>query len=235
MTTERQLRLDMVAVGRLLYEKNLIVATDGNVSIRLPRGRLLSTPSGANKGLMKPADLIITDMKGKKISGPGKPTSELRLHLAIYEARPDVAAVVHAHPPVATAFTVAGVSLADFVIPEAVFTLGSIPTSEYATPASEQGPLVIKKLIHSCDAVILDRHGAVTCGPDVWDAFKKMEKVEHAALVNWYARQLGKVKVLPPDEVEKLMAIHDEMGLPGRMTVLVTRPAKSRRAKPRKK
>lgn len=235
MKTERQLRQDMVAVGRLLYEKNLIVATDGNVSIRLPRGRLLSTPSGANKGLMKPADLIITDMKGRKISGPGKPTSELRLHLAIYEERPDVAAVVHAHPPVATAFTVAGVSLSDCVIPEAVFTLGSIPTSDYATPASAQGPLVIKKLIHSFDAVILDRHGAVTCGPDVWDAFKKMEKVEHTALVNFYARQLGAVKILPPDEIEKLKAIHDEMDLPGRTTILVSCPAKPRRAQRRKK
>jgi L-fuculose-phosphate aldolase len=234
MKTERQLRLDMVAVGRLLYEKNLIVAADGNVSIRLPRGRLLSTPSGANKGLLKPADLIITDMKGRKISGLGKPTSELRLHLAIYEERPDVGAVVHAHPPVATAFTVAGVSLADCVIPEVVFTLGSIPTSEYATPASADGPLVIKKLIHKYDAVILDRHGAVTCGPDVWDAFKKMEKVEHAALVNWYARQLGAVKTLPPAEVEKLMAIHDEMGLPGRMTVLVSSAA-ARRVKRRRK
>ena len=231
MKTERQLRLDLVAVGRLLYEKNLIVAADGNVSIRLPRGRLLSTPSGANKGLLRPSALIITDLHGKKISGPGKPTSELRLHLAIYEERPDVGAVVHAHPPVATAFTVAGVSLADCVIPEVVFTLGSIPTSEYATPASAQGPVVIKKLIHNYDAVILDRHGAVTCGPDVWDAFKKMEKVEHAALVNWYARQLGAVKTLPPAEVEKLMAIHDEMGLPGRMTVLVSRSAPRRRKK----
>ncbi len=216
MKTERQLRLDMVAVCQVLYDKNLTIATDGNVSIRLPRGRILATPSGVSKGFIKPTDLIITDLKGKKISGgPGKPTSELRLHLAVYEERPDVFAVIHAHPPVATALTIAGFPLADGVIPEVIATLGSIPTSDYATPASEQGPLVIKKLIHDHNAVILDRHGAVTCGNDVWDALRRMEKVEHAALINFYARQLGKVKTLPVAEVRKLMDRHNEFFRPG--------------------
>ncbi len=216
MADESQRRRDVVAVGRVLYEKDLAIATDGNISVRLDDERLLTTPSGVCKGMLEADGLVVTDMAGRCLSG-GKPSSELRLHLAVYEARPDVRAVVHAHPPVATAFTVAGIGLDEPVLPEVVFTLGAIPTARYATPSSAQGPEVVRELIGDHDAILLDHHGAVTCGPDVWDAQKKMEKVEHAARTVLAARQLGRVRVLPPDEVQRLVGVHEQLGLPGRV------------------
>jgi len=220
MPSERQLREDIVEVGRMMYEKNLAVATDGNISVRMSEGRILTTPSGVSKGHMAPEDLIVTNMKGKKLSGERNPSSEIRLHLAIYEKRADGMAVVHGHPPIATAFTIAGLSLAQCVIPEVVFTLGSIPTTDYATPTSEEGPKVIQDLIENHDAIVLDRHGAVTMGKDVFDAYRKLEKVEHCAEVTLAARQLGQVKTLTPDEIRRLMDVREDLGLTGRATLV---------------
>jgi len=203
----------------MMYGKNLVVATDGNISVRLSEDRILATPSGVSKGHMKPEDLIVTDMKGKKLSGERNPSSEIRLHLAIYGKRTDGMAVVHGHPPVATAFTIAGLSLAQCVIPEVVFTLGSIPTTDYATPTSAEGPTVIQELIENHDAIVLDRHGAVTVGKDVFDAYRKLEKVEHCAEVTLAARQLGQVKTLTPDEIRRLMDVREQLGLTGRATL----------------
>ena len=214
-----ELRAAIVRIGRLMYEKNLAVAADGNISVKIHEHELLTTPSGLCKGMMTPDDLVVTDRQGNLISGRGKPSSELRLHRAIYDARPDVAAVIHAHPPFATAFTIAGVSMAAPVLPEVVFTLGSIVTSRYATPASSQGPEVIRDLIGGHDAILLDHHGAVTCGADLWDAYKKMEKVEHAAMTLLYARLLGRVNALPPEEVAALAAVRAQLNLPGRFTL----------------
>jgi len=219
MPSESQLRQEIVEAGRMMYEKGLVVATDGNISARLGENRILATPSGVSKGHMKPEDLIITDMKGKKLSGERNPSSEIRLHVAIYEKRDDGMAVVHGHPPVATAFTIAGMSLAQCVIPEVVFTLGSIPTTDYATPTSEEGPKVIQELIEKHDAIILDRHGAVTVGKDVFDAYRKIEKVEHCAEVTLAARQLGQVKTLTPDEIRRLMDVRSKLDLSGKATL----------------
>lgn len=219
MRSERQHRLEIVEVGRMMYEKNLVVATDGNISVRMDEDRIITTPSGVSKGHMKPEQMIVTDLKGAKISGERNPSSEIRLHLAVYEKRPEVRAVVHGHPPRATAFTIAGLSLAQCVIPEVVFTLGSIPTSAYATPTSEEGPKVIKELIEKHDAIILDRHGAVTVGTDVFDAYRKLEKVEHCAEVTLAARQLGQVKTLTPEEIRKLMDVREKLCLAGKATL----------------
>lgn len=214
-----KLRADVVRIGQLMYEKNLAVAADGNISVLINDHQLLVTPSGLCKGLMTDDDLVITDRQGNVLHGNGKPSSELRLHRAIYDARSDVGAVIHAHPPFATAFTVAGVSLAEAVLPEVVFTLGSIATSRYATPAGSQGPEVIRDLIEGHDAILLDHHGAVTCGSDLWDAYKKMEKVEHAAMTLLYARLLGRVKPLPESEIATLAEVRKQLNLPGRFTL----------------
>ncbi len=214
-----ELRADVVRVGRLMYEKNLAVAADGNISLKVSENELLTTPSGLCKGLLTEDDLVVTDREGNLRHGSGKPSSELRLHRAIYDARPDVGAVIHAHPPFATAFTIAGVSMAAPVLPEVVFTLGSIVTSRYATPASGQGPEVIRELIESHDAILLDHHGAVTCGVDIWDAYKKMEKVEHAAQTLLWARLLGKVQQLPAAEVALLAEVRSQLNLPGKFTL----------------
>jgi len=213
---EQALREEMIQVCRLLYQKNLIAAVDGNVSARLGESYLLTTPSGLCKGLMRPEDLVVTDLSGQlapeEVAPHNglKPSAELRLHLEIYRQRPDVCAVVHAHPPITTALTVAGVSLAPCVLPETLVTLGTILTTEYATPTSAQVPVVVRELIQDHDALVLDRHGAVTVGRSLIDAYAKMEKVENTAVVIATARLLGRVKTLPVEEVRRLSARRSE-------------------------
>ena len=213
---EHALRQEMIQVCRLLYQKNLIAAVDGNVSARLGESYLLTTPSGLCKGLMQPEDLVVTDMVGHLAPedvaprNGFKPSAELRLHLEIYRQRPDVCAVVHAHPPITTALTVAGVSLAPCILPETLVTLGTILTTEYATPTSAQVPMVVHELIREHDALVLDRHGAVTAGKSLIDAYAKMEKVENTAVVIATARTLGRVKTLPVEEVRRLSARRSE-------------------------
>jgi len=218
---DRTIGGSIVQVCRLMYARGLIAATDGNVSARLDAERLITTPSGQCKGLLTVEDLIITDMSGRQLrpragSNGLRPSAELRLHLEVYRQRKDVNAVVHAHPPITTALTVAGVSLAPCILPETLVTLGTIVTTEYATPTSAQGPEVIRDLILDHDALVLDRHGAVTVGAGVLDAYAKMEKVENTAVVLATARQLGKVKTLPLDEIRRLTAMRRAYLGPGR-------------------
>jgi L-fuculose-phosphate aldolase len=213
--TELDLRKAICEVGRRLYAKNLVAATDGNISVRLGPSRYLATPSGVSKGFMQPNDLLIADGKGNRLSGNGKVTSEFTTHLAAYEERPDIHAVVHAHPPKAIGFTLAGISLAECVLPEVVYSIGGVPTSSYATPATPEGAEAIRGLIRMCDAVMLDRHGALTAGKDVYDALFKMEKIEHAAESLLIARLLGRVRTLGPDEIEKLYKVRESYGVSG--------------------
>jgi L-fuculose-phosphate aldolase len=210
--TELEIRKAICEIGRLMHMKNLVAATDGNISVRLGADRYLCTPSAVSKALMQPNDMIVCDGHGKKISGEGKVTSEFRTHIACYEERPDISAVVHAHPPKAIGFTLADASMAECVLPEVVCTIGGIPTTEYATPATAEGSEVIRELIRQCDAVMLDRHGAVTVGPNVYDAYFKMEKIEHAAESILTAHLLGKVRRLDPKEVQKLATVRGQYG-----------------------
>lgn len=217
---EAALREEIVRVCRLLWEKDLVAASDGNASVRLGHDRLLVTPSGLSKGFLSASDVVVTDMKGKAMrsfhdGAKRTATSEIALHLEVYRQRPDVRAVLHAHPPVATAFTIAGISLAQCVLPEVVVNLGSIPTTAYATPSTVAGAEVIRDLIRDHDALILDRHGTVTVGPTLFDAYMKLEKVEHLARITLAARQLGRVGLLPQEEVRKLVEMRrQKLGLP---------------------
>jgi L-fuculose-phosphate aldolase len=218
---EAAFRDEIVRVCRLLWEKDLVAASDGNASIRLSPDRVLVTPSGLSKGFLAAADVVLTDMDGKPVQSfyrgdaRRKPTSEIILHLEVYRQRPDVRAVLHAHPPIATAFSIAGVSLAQCVLPEVIVNLGSIPTTAYATPSTAEGAEVIRDLIHDYDALILDRHGTVTVGPNLFDAYMKLEKVEHLASITLTARQLGRVGLLPQEEVRRLVEIRrQKLGLP---------------------
>lgn len=214
--TELDLRKAICEAGRRLYAKNLVAATDGNISVRLGPNRYLCTPSGVSKGFMAVNDLIVADAKGHKISGDGKVTSEFTTHLAAYEERPDMNAVVHAHPPKALGFTIAGLSLADCVLPEVIYTIGGIPTADYATPATPEGAVAIRDLIKKCDALMMDRHGALTVGVNVFDALFKMEKIEHAAESLLTARLLGNVRRLEGPEIEKLYKVREAYGVSGR-------------------
>jgi L-fuculose-phosphate aldolase len=175
--SEDEARRQIVEVCSRIYARGWITATDGNVSILLGPDRVLATPTGVNKGTLKEADLIVTDMSGTKIKGTRPPSSELRMHLAAYESRPDVRGVVHAHPTNCIAFSLAGVSLAQCLLPEIVFTFGSIPTTAYTTPTTEEVPREIKKWLKDFDAMILDRHGSLTVGADVFAAYDKLERM----------------------------------------------------------
>ena len=217
--TEQAWREEIVRVCRLLHEKGYAVATDGNVSVRLSKNRILSTPSGFSKGFLAPEQLVVTDLEGRKIpshepaSRELEPTSELLMHLEAYRQRPDIGAVIHAHPPICVALSIAGISLARCLLPEVVVTLGLIPTAEYATPASAEGPGAIRDLIAKHDALIIQRHGTLTVGKDPFDAYLKLEKVEHLAHVTLILRQLGRETPLSPAEVAKLLRMRREKGL----------------------
>lgn len=213
MHTERELRAEVAKICRLMYEKDFVAASDGNVSVRLSKNRLLTTPSGLSKGFLTPDQLVVTNFAGEKLSGKLKPSSEIRMHLCVYEERPDINAVIHAHPPLCTAFSIAGVSLAKCILPEVVLTLGSVPTTRYATPTTAEGPEVVKEHIKDYDAIILDRHGSLTVGEDLMSAYMKLEKIEHAARVTLYARQLGNVNLLTKDQIQKLHRARKELGL----------------------
>ncbi len=201
------LRKGLVQAGKLLYQKNFVVAAEGNISIKLDKDRILITPSGLNKGFLSENELVVVDSSGKKISGFLNPSSELKMHLAVYKKRPEVKAVVHAHPPYVTALTVAGESLEKYFLPEAVFSLDKVPLASYATPTTEEVPQVIENLIARSDTILLKNHGVLTCGKDLRDALFKMEIVEKIAQIYSIARSLGKIDYLTDQQVQKLEQI----------------------------
>ena len=204
MRSEQQLRDEIIQVGRFMFDKGWIAANDGNITTRLGHNRLLATPTGISKGLMHADDLIVCDLKGEKLCGQRECTSELAMHLTIYQLREDVRSVVHAHPPVATGFAAAGRALDMALLPEVVISLGSVPLSDYGlpgTPALTEGML---PYIPKYDALLMANHGAVTYGEDVFQAFHRMETVEHFARITLVAELLGGAKVLPKVEVQKL-------------------------------
>lgn len=204
MVPERRLREELIKFSHLVYERNLLVAMDGNLSALLSDNEVICTKAGCHKGFLTDDDLVVIDRKGNKLRGSGKPTSEIHMHLACYDERPDVRAVIHTHPPIAIAFTIANVSMAQCVLPEVVLTLGSVPTVEYATTGTHTLADKIRPYIREHDAILMDRHGAVCLGKDLLHAFCNLETVEHTALITKTARDLGHVKHLPPGEAEAL-------------------------------
>ena len=204
---ETQLRKQMIQIAHLCYQRNLLVALDGNLSVKLPSGQILCTRAGCHKGLLTDDDLVIIDMKGKMLRGQGQPTSEMAMHLACYRARPDIKAVVHAHPPISVAFTIANISLARCILPEVVLTLGSIPTIDYETTGTGALASRVGDAILNHDAILMDRHGAVCVGTSLLEAFCRLEVMEHTALITKTARDLGAVKELPPEEAVKLRSM----------------------------
>ena len=205
--TPSGLKKDIVRICHALAAKDYVSAMDGNVSARLPDGNVLATRTMVHKAFITEDDLVVVDLEGKKVSGRGQPTSEMSLHLAAYKHRPEVMAVVHAHPPTAVAFTIAGESLAHCVLPEVVLTLGQIHTVPYETTGTHALSIAVGEILKTYDAVMMDRHGAVCVGVDLIDAFGKLEKVEHTAMITHRARQLGNVKSLPEEEVARLHAL----------------------------
>src|SRR4029453_15939262 len=178
---ETQFRADIVEIGRRLWTRGYVASNDGNISVRIGPDRLLMTPASVSKGFMTPDMMVVTDLSGALVSGaPGrKPSSEIKMHLVAYRERPDVGAVVHAHPPLSTGFAVAGIPLDRAVLAEVVTTLGSIPIADYATPSTKELPEAVRKYVKAHDGMLLANHGALTLGTDLFAAYYKMETIEH--------------------------------------------------------
>jgi L-fuculose-phosphate aldolase len=205
-STETRLRRDLVEVCRRLHDRRLIGAGEGNVSCRLGPDRLLVTPSGASKGHLRPAELAVVDLQGRQIRGRGRPSTELLMHLAAYAARPDVGALVHAHPLAAVAFTVAGVAPPNDILPEAVLVLGRIAVAPFATPGTDEVPRSLSPFWKGHDVILLERHGALALGRDLFQALDRMETLERVCEVAARARALGSCEPLPARAVEKVIA-----------------------------
>lgn len=213
MTAEQQARADIVEVGRRLWERGYVASNDGNISVRLDEMRLMTTPKSVSKGFMTPDMMVITDLEGKKLSGQRDPSSELKMHLEVYRNRPDARAVVHAHPPTATGFAVAGIPLDRAVLAEVITTLGSIPIAEYATPSTEELPAAVRKYVKAHDGLLLANHGALALAGDVMSAYYRMETIEHFAKISLVARSLGRENILSRDEVERLQGLRGMYGI----------------------
>ena len=213
MSPEEAKRADIIEIGRRLHQRAYVASNDGNISVRLDAERLLTTPKGVSKGFMSPDMLVVTDYEGRKLAGERDPSSELPMHLAVYRRRSDVTAVVHAHPPVATGFAVAGVPLDRAVLAEVVTTLGSIPIAEYGTPSTQELADAVDRHIAVHDGLLLANHGAITVADGLLRAYYKMETIEHFARISVVARILGRERLLSREEVNRLQELRGTYGI----------------------
>ncbi|MEO7509224.1 MAG: class II aldolase/adducin family protein [Pyrinomonadaceae bacterium] len=208
---EKTARRDIVAVGKLLYDRSYVVSSDGNVSVRLDDDRIVATPTMTCKGRMTEDSLAITDLNGKALSKQ-RPSSELAMHLLIYQERPEIRAVCHAHPPHGSAFAVAGLAIDQPILSEVILTLGCVPLAAYGTPSTSELTENMRPLVKHHNALLMANHGAVAYGDDVWQAFDRLETLEHTAKIAILSRALGGANNLPPDAIEKLINVREAAG-----------------------
>lgn len=201
------MRREIVHICRLLYQRGLIVGTEGNVSVRAAPNRFWITPTGCHKGMLQPQDTVLIDAQGQVYFGQGRPSSETAMHLTLYQRRPEVQAVVHAHPPIATALTVAGYALESALLPEAVVALGEVPTIPYRMPTTPAFAREIGERMCHVEAALLENHGCITVGPSLMTAFNRLETVERVAQIFYLAQTLGRVRRLAPADVEALRTL----------------------------
>jgi L-fuculose-phosphate aldolase len=209
--SEHESRLEILHFGKMLHDRGLIAATDGNISVRLNHASILTTPTCICKGMMSDEDLLVVDMHGRKIGGFRDVTSELTMHLTIYRMRPDVNAVVHAHPPTATGFAACGLALDQALISEVLLSLGDVPLAHYATPGTSELSSALEPFIPDHDAVLMANHGVVTYGSDLMTAYMNMETVEHFAKIALVVKQLGCERPLPAEQVTKLQEMRQRI------------------------
>jgi L-fuculose-phosphate aldolase len=202
--TEHTLRRELVQFSKRLARLGFTPGTSGNLSVRLDQHRLLVTPTGVSKSMLEVEDIVIVDLNGKLLDGTRKVTSEISMHLAVYHRREDVSAVVHSHPPIATAFACSGRGLDEMLCQEAVMTLGAVPLAHYATTGTDEVAASLVPWIEGHEAILMANHGAVSYGDTLLDAFMKMETVEHLAHVALVAHQLGTAQPLRADQIQQL-------------------------------
>ena len=208
---EQTARREIVRVGQLMYERSYVVSSDGNISVRLDDGRILATPTQTSKGRMTEDSLALTDMEGKALN-ERRASSELAMHLLIYREREDVRAVCHAHPPHGTAFAVAGLAIDQPILSEVILTLGCVPLADYGTPSTNELTEAMRPLVKHHNALLMANHGAVAYGADLWQAFDRLETLEHTAKIAILSRLLGGSKSLPADSIEKLINVREAAG-----------------------
>lgn len=201
-------------IGKRIYNKNFVAANDGNISVKVGPNTIWTTPTGVSKGFMTPDMMVKLDLSGKILSGKSKPSSEVKMHLRVYKESPETNAVVHAHPPTATSFAIAGISLDKPISPEAVVLLGRVPLADYATPGTEEVPDSIAPFCKDYHAVLLANHGALTWGRDLIEAYFRMESLEHYALMVMNTTNIiNKANELNCSQVSDLIEIRDRMGI----------------------
>ena len=204
MSSEAELRQQIADFSQLTYQKSYLASTDGNLSARLPDGNVICTPTIINKGFVRPEDPVVVDLEGRHVRGERKASSEISMHTLIYKLRPDINAVVHCHPPCATAYAAAGIPLNKALISEVVLALGCIPIAEYGTPGTAELTDRLEPWIANYDALLMANHGVVTYGADMMEAYNRMDTVEHFAKISIYTRILGEEQLLSSEDVEKL-------------------------------
>lgn len=215
---EYEIKKQICEIGKRIYDRNMVAANDGNISVKLNDNEFLCTPTGVSKGFMTPEFICKVDREGKVIQANKgfRPSSEIKMHMRVYQKRLDVGSVVHAHPTFATAFAIAGIPLTQPIMPEAVISLGCVPIAPYGTPTTMEIPDAVEPYLEHFDQVLLESHGALTWGQDLMTAYYKMESVEFYAELLYKSRQLGGPKELDEKNVQKLYEIRRQMGLPGR-------------------
>jgi L-fuculose-phosphate aldolase len=213
---ENEIKEQMCEIGRNIWQLGFVAANDGNLSVRLSENEFFTTPTGVSKGTLKPSMIVKVDSNGKVLEGELKPSSELPMHLRVYKERPDVNAIVHAHPPIATAFAVAHIPLETYIMPEAILTFGSVPIAKYGTPSTMEVPESIVPYLQDHDVILLENHGALAVGCDLMTAYYRMETLEHYAKVSFYARKLGGAKEIPYNKLQELMDLRTKMNFSGR-------------------
>ncbi len=208
---EQNARDEIVAIGRLMYDRTLVVASDGNLSVRLDEHRILATPTGICKGRLSADHLALVSPNGEPLNDV-RASSEIKMHLLIYRERADVRAVCHAHPPHGTAFAVAGLAIDEPVLSEVILTLGCVPLAAYGTPSTVELTDSMQPFVQHHNALLLANHGAVSYGATLWQAFDRMETLEHTARITILARSLGGGRALSPDAIEKLINVREAAG-----------------------
>ncbi|MEJ2635397.1 MAG: class II aldolase/adducin family protein [Calditrichia bacterium] len=206
-----KIKNEIIKIGKKLYENGFIVATEGNISFRLDENRILITASGLGKGEMTAEDLVEADLDGNPLQSGKQPSTEIRMHTRVYRERPDVSAVVHAHPPHVVSLSLAGIELDQPYLAESALLLGSVPTAPYGRPSTQQVPDSILPFIKNTDVIILSRHGSLTIGKSLTEAYYKLEILEHTAKIVWLARQAGELHPLNKSEISELMALREKV------------------------
>ena len=218
MATEDEIKKQIGEIGKRIYNRGMVASNDGNISVKLNDNEFLCTPTGVSKGFMTPEYICKVDAKGNVLQAYEgfKPSSEIKMHMRVYQERPDVNSVVHAHPVYATSFAIAGIPLTEPIMPEAVIALGCVPIAEYGTPSTEEIPDAVSKYLPYYDAVLLENHGALAFSDSLLNAYHKMESVEFYAQLLYQAKMLGGPKPLSEEQVQRLYEIRRKFGMKGK-------------------